>query len=140
MPVTHVPVSITVATTAYTVLADNSGLIHYMPDLTADAVLTLPAPKAGLWFEFVYVGGAADAHDWQLNTGSNTNFYVGGVAHLTDGTADIEAVYSDGDSNSKLNILTPEAGTKIRIESGNGTTWFVSGQVVGANAPTFADQ
>lgn len=139
MPVTHVPVTIPDAAT-YTVDADDAGLVHYIGDLTADIVISLPTPEAGLWFDFVYTGGAADAQDWQLNTLSNTNYFVGGVVHLTDGTPDIEAVYSDGNSNSKLNVLTPEAGTRVRVESTNGTTWHVSGQVVGANAPTFADQ
>ena len=45
MPVTHVAVSVPDAAT-YTVKADNSGLVHYMPDLSADITITLPTPKA----------------------------------------------------------------------------------------------
>lgn len=139
MPVTFVPVLVADAAT-YTVKARNSGLTHYLPNLTADITITLPSPKAGLWFEFVYAGGAADAQDWLIDTGSDTNYYTGGLVHLTDGTPDIEAVYSDGDSNSKATVLTPEAGTRVKVESYDGTTWLISGQVVSASAPTFANQ
>ena len=51
MPVTHVAVAIPDAAT-YTVLASNSGLVHYVPDLTATCTITPPTPKAGLWFDF----------------------------------------------------------------------------------------
>lgn len=143
MPDTYVPVSIPDAAT-YTVKSRDAGLVHYLPDLTADIVITLPAPKAGLWFEFMYTGVAADAQDWQINTGSNTNYFIGGVVHLdTDANSagdEVVPVYPDGNSNSKLNVLVPDAGTRVRVESANGTLWVVSGQVVGATAPTFADQ
>jgi hypothetical protein len=138
MPVTHVPVTIPDAAT-YTVDADDSGLIHYIPDLTADIVISLPTPKAGLWFEFAYTGAAADVQDWQLNTLSNTNFFIGGVLHVDDAPA-ADSIASDGNSNSKLNVLTPEAGTKVRVECTNDVNWAVSGVVVSLNAPTFADQ
>lgn len=145
MPVTHVPVSVTDAAT-YTVDADNSGLTHWMPDLTADITITLPTPKAGLWFEFAYAGAAADAQDWLINTGSNTNYYKGGVLHV-DADAGAAAdetipVRSDGNSNSKLTVLTPDVGTWVRIECVDGTTWNVNGMVVSASASAaaFADQ
>jgi len=138
MPVTHVPVTIPDAAT-YTVDADDAGLIHYLPNLTADIVITLPAPKAGLWFEFAYAGVAADAQDWQINTGSNTNYYLGGVLHVDDAPA-ADSIGPDGNSNSKLNVLVPEPGTKVRVESANGVNWVVSGIVVALSAPTFADQ
>jgi len=139
MAVTHVPVSIPDAAT-YTVLADNSGIMHYLPDLTADIVITLPAPKAGLWFEFAYSGIAADAQDWQFNTGSNTNYYIGGLMFCDQDGDALAPIAGDGNSNSKLNVLTPEPGTRIRIESANGTTWNLSGYVLSATVPSFADQ
>jgi hypothetical protein len=143
MPVTYVPVSVADAAT-YTVLARNAGLVHYLPNLTADTVITLPDPAAGLWFEFVYAGVAADAQDWLIDTGSDTNYFVGGVLHLdsdaNDAGDELVPVYPDGDSNSKMTVLTPGAGTRVRVESANGTTWVVSGQVVSATAPSFANQ
>lgn len=142
MPVTHVSVQVADAAT-YTVDADNSGLTHWMPNLTADCTITLPTPRAGLWFEFAYKGVAADAQDWNFTTGSDTNYFVGGVVHMdTDaGSAgdEIVPVHPDGNSNSKFNVLVPDAGTRVRFEC-DGTLWYVDGMVVGATAPTFADQ
>lgn len=138
MPVTHVPVSVPDAAT-YTVKSQNSGLVHYMPDLTADCTITLPAPKAGLWFEFAYAGVAADAQDWNFTTGSNTNYFLGGLLYVDDAPA-ADSIGPDGNSNSKMNVLVPEPGTRIRIESHNGINWVVSGVVAAASAPTFADQ
>lgn len=138
MAVTHIPVSVPDAAT-YTVLANNSGVMHYIPDLTADCAITLPTPKAGMWFEFAYSGVAADAQDWNFTTGSNTNYFLGGLLYVDDAPA-ADSIAPDGNSNSKLNVLTPESGTRIRIESANGTNWIVSGVVASANAPTFADQ
>jgi hypothetical protein len=138
MPITHVPVSVPDAAT-YTVNARDTGLTHYIPNLTADCAITLPAPKAGLWFEFVYSGVAADAQDWNFTTGSNTNFFLGGLLYVDDNpTAD--SIGPDGNSNSKMNILVPEPGTRIRVECTNDVNWVVSGVVAAASAPTFADQ
>jgi hypothetical protein len=139
MAVTHVPVSIADATT-YTVLADNSGITHYFPDFTATCTATLPAPKAGLWFEFVPSGVAADAQNFVISTGSDTNYFVGGLTFIDHDTDVVAPVYPDGNSNSKLTLVTPAAGTLIRIESANGTTWVVSGFAASATVPTFADQ
>lgn len=139
MPATHIPVSIADAAT-YTVKANNSGITHYLPDLTADIVITLPTPQAGLWFEFAYSGVAADAQDWQLNTGSNTNYFIGGVMHAdADGNL-VDPIAPDGNSNSRLNVLVPDVGTRVRVECANGTLWIVSGYILSATAPTFADQ
>lgn len=143
MPVTHVPVVLG-DVTAYTVLADNAGVTHYIPDITSDVTITMPAPKPGLWFEFVYSGTAADTADWIITTGSDTNYYVGGVLYALTSAGDTEdevsAVDSDNNSNSKMTVLTPEAGTRVKFQSTNGTTWHVSGVVVSDGPPTFADQ
>lgn len=135
-------VSVTDATT-YTVLAANTGKTHVIPDLTADITISLPAVAAGLEYEFVYAGVAADAQDWALDTGSNTNYYLGGVAHLdTDANSaadEVVPVAGDGNSNSILNVLVPDVGTRVKMVC-DGTNWILSGAVVGATAPTFADQ
>ena len=111
--------------------------------LAADAVATLPSAAEGLYYRFIYVGNAADAADLQLNTGSDTNFFLGGLAHYDTDTDDSDgipdAVFGDGNSNSKVNILTPSAGTVVECYC-DGTNWFLWGDVVSASAPTFADQ
>lgn len=139
MAVTFVPVSIADATT-YTVLADNSGLTHYFPDFTATCTATLPTPKAGLWFEFAYAGVAADAQNFVISTGSNTNYFVGGLVFLDHDSDVIAPIAGNGSSNSKLTVVTPTVGTRFRIESANGTTWVISGFVNSATIPTFGDQ
>lgn len=127
----------------YTVLAKNSGKMHIIPGLTADCTISLPVPQDGLAFEFVYGGVAADAQDWVIDTGSNTNYYLGGLLHADHdaGSAGDELVpiAGDGNSNSKLTVLTPHVGTRVSLFC-DGTNWYLSGYVVSATVPTFADQ
>lgn len=130
------PVAIPDAAT-YTVKDYNSGILHVLPQLTADIVVSLPTPAAGLEYSFI-CGTNIDAQDWQLDTGSNTNFYIGGLLYVDDAPA-ANSVASDGNSNSKVNILTPEAGTRVNVKC-DGTNWYIDGVVASANAPTFADQ
>lgn len=130
--------------TSYTVLAANSGKVHFLPDFTAACSLLLPAEAAGLSFEFVYVGGALDAHGFILNSESDTNYFVGGVLHMDTnagaGTDELVAVYPDGNSNSKLTATSVGAGTRLSVKCRDGVLWTIEGRVVGATAPTFADQ
>lgn len=139
MAVTFIPVSVPDATT-YTVLADNSGICHYLPDLTATCTLTLPTPKAGLWFDFAYSGVAADAANWVITSGSNTNYFDGGLTFIDHDTDVVAPIAGNGSSNSKLTVITPTVGTRFRVESRNGTLWTLSGHVNSATIPTFGDQ
>jgi hypothetical protein len=139
MPVTHFPISVPDAAT-YTVKAQDAGLSHYIPDLTASCTITLPTPDTGMWFDFVYAGIAADAQDWVIDTGSNTNYYVGGLMFCDQDGDALAPIAGDGNSNSKLTVVKPEPGTRIRVESANGTTWTLSGYVLSATIPSFADQ
>ena len=136
MPVTHVPVSVPDATT-YTVLAQNSGLTHIMPDLTADCVVTLPAARAGLEYRFIYGGNAIEQHDWSINATSATAYFLGGLVHIDDAPA-ANSIISDGNSNDRIVVLVPEGGTFIDLVC-DGTNWIASGVVVAASAPSFAD-
>lgn len=134
-------VSVTDADT--TILAANSGKPHLVANVSADRTFTLPSPAAGLDFEFVATVGAADGHDWIINTGSDTNYFVGAITHL-DSDADaagdeVVTVAPDGNSNSKLQINLPQGGTRVRVIC-DGTLWVVSGAAVSTTAPTFADQ
>ena len=129
--------------TTYTMLAENSGKIHVIPDLTADCTLSFPSEAVGLVFEFWYGGTAADGQDWTFDTGSDTNYFVGGaVQHDTDAGGDDTAVVdSNGSSNSKMGVLTPIAGTRVKFVC-DGLKWYVNGTVVSATDTgiTFADQ
>jgi len=125
----------------YTLLAADSGIVHVMPDLAADCVISLPAEEQGLSYEFWYGGTAADAHDWQFDTGANANYFIGGLVH-SDSDGELTAtVDSNGTSNSKVSVLTPIGGTMVKFIC-NGQQWYLNGHVVSATntAVVFADQ
>jgi hypothetical protein len=119
--------------------ANAGGVFNLVPNGTQDNTYTLPAPVAGTSFTFVYAGGATDATDFIINTGADANFFIGGVTfHDTDDGA-ASVVFSDGNSNSKLQVNVP-ASAQITVVARNATNWQVFGTVVGATAPAFADQ
>jgi hypothetical protein len=133
------PVALADGNASLTAATNGGGVVNIVPNGTQDNTYTLPAPVAGQSFTFVYGGGAADATDFIINTGSNTNYFIGGVAfHDTDDGA-ASVVFSDGNSNSKLQVNVP-ASAQITVIAKDGTNWQVWGTVVGATAPTFADQ
>lgn len=135
-------VSISDATT-YTALAANSGKTHAVPNLTATCTVSLPTAAAGLEYSFIYAGVAADAQNWVIDTGADANYFLGGLVHLdTDaGSAgdEIVPIAGDGNSNSKLTVVTPDVGTRVDLVC-DGTNWILSGSVVSATVPSFADQ
>lgn len=127
----------------YAILVANSGKPHTVPDLTATCTFAMPAEADGLEFEFIYSGVAADAQNWVFDTGSDTNYFIGGLVHLDTDAGDagdeVVPIAGDGNSNSKLTIVTPNVGTRIRFLC-TGTLWVLSGFVVSATVPSFADQ
>ena len=118
--------------------ATHSGRILLVPNGGQDNTYTLPAPIAGSVFRFVYAGGAADATDALIVTPGNTNFYIGGVTFL-DTDNEVSAVFSDGNSNSSIQLNVP-AGFDVTIIGLNTTNYQIFGTVTGATAPAFADQ
>jgi len=135
---------IVVDSSPYAVLAANTGMIHTIADLGQNTSIDLPAEAAGLNYVFWYIGGADEAHDHDIDTENNTNFFIGGVAFAdTDagsGADEINAgIYSDGDSNSKLTISNASAGTRVEVTC-DGTNWFINGVIYSDTAPAFADQ
>lgn len=134
---------VSVPDAATAILAANSGKPHLVANVSADRTFTLPTPAAGLDYEFIATVGAADGHDWIINTGSDTNYFVGGIVHLdTDAVGagvEVVAVAPDGNSNSKLQINLPAGGTRVRVIC-DGTLWTVAGFAVSVTAPAFADQ
>ena len=119
--------------------ATHSGRVLLIPDGGQDNTYTLPAPIAGSVFRFIYAGGAADATDALIVTPGITTFYIGGVTFLdTDGDA-ISSVFSDGDSNSSIQLNVP-AGFDVTIIGLNTTNYQIFGNVTSTTAPQFADQ
>ena len=132
------------------ILVANSGIPHIIGPavngLASDAVFSLPTASAGLYYKFTYVGGeaGADTQDFTLDTGSDTNFFIGGVSqfdtNLGSFASEPDVVLSDNDSNSKITVLIPAVGTYVEVFC-DGTNWFISGIIMSADNtnPTFAD-
>ena len=118
--------------------ATHSGRVLLVPDGGQDNTYTLPAPIAGSVFRFVYAGGAADATDAIIVTPGNTNFFIGGITHL-DTNADNVTVFSDGNSNSKVQLNVPQA-FDITIVGKDTTNYQIFGTVTSTTFPAFADQ
>ena len=119
--------------------ATHSGRVLLIPDGGQDNTYTLPAPIAGSVFRFVYAGGAADATDAIIVTPGNSNFYVGGVTFLDQDGNEVSAVFSDGNSNSKIQINVPQ-GFDVTIVGKDTTNYQIFGNVTSATAPAFGDQ
>ena len=116
----------------------NAGRINVVPAITGNRTLTLPSPTAGIWFRFIYGGAAEEAENLIIDTGSDTNFLIGGVVHL-DSDADNVSVYSDGNSNSTL-TLTDFGIFEINVLAKDSTNWIIWGYQQGADIPAFGDQ
>lgn len=129
--------------TTYQLLVANSGKVHMLPNLTGTCTISPPVEAAGLEYSFVYGGVAADGQNWVIDTGSNTNYFIGGLVHLDTDAQDtgdeIVAIAGNGSSNSKLTIVTPHVGTRINMIC-DGVKWILDGAVVSATVPSFADQ
>jgi hypothetical protein len=119
--------------------ATHSGRVLIVPNGTQDNTFTLPSPVAGASFTFVYGGGAADATDFIVDAGSDTNFFIGNVAFndTDDGAASV--VFANASSNSTVQVNVPGAA-EINIVAKDSTNWYIWGSVTGATAPAFADQ
>ena len=122
--------------------ATHAGRLLIGPDCSADRTYTLPTPIAGMHFRFVGPIGlaAADGHDVIISAGTgNSIYFKGQVVHL-DTTADenVEAVFSDQNSNETLQLNVP-ASYDITLVGVSSTVWMCSGWVASATAPAFAD-
>jgi len=131
------PITFSDADTTLTATA-NAGRVNVVPAITGNRTLTLPSPTAGVWFKFIYGGAAEEAENLIFDTGSDTNYFIGGVVHIQS-DADSASIYSDGNSNSKL-TLTDFGIFEINILAKDSTNWIIWGYQEGADAPAFTDQ
>jgi hypothetical protein len=128
------PVVVTDAA-SYAVLAANTHKLHVVPDCSQTTTCTLPAAAAGLKYEFIYGGAAADASNHVFTT--TAGFFIGSV-EFHDSQADATTpVFSDGNSNDVFTLVTP-AAYNVKFVS-DGTNWYVSGWVGSATVCTMAD-
>ena len=117
-------------TATTTLLVKDSGKLHIVgplaAGLAANTVATLPTAEDGLVYEFLYVGGAADAQHLTISTGADANYYIGGMFQHDIGHEDGAAYHPDLNSNSTMQILTPGPGSWVKVVC-DGTNWFING-------------
>lgn len=107
-----------------------------IPLVTSNVTSTLPSPTAGLEYEFIFIGSAADAEDWVISCPA-TVLFAGGVEHLVTGTADIDPEIANGSTENTLTVNNPTVGTAVRF-IGTGTAWGVTGFTCGVNIAVFS--
>ena len=118
--------------------ATNGGRVNVVPNFSADSVITLPAPKAGLSFHFIYGGAAADGTDVTIQTTGNTLFFKGAVTFLDSNDDEHSStVFANGTAHFKIKIDTPSA-LDIRIVGMSSTVYYISGNATTVTVPAFA--
>ena len=122
---------------AFALSAANSGKVHFIGDTTENLTISTPTEAAGLNYKLVYVGGAEDVEDWIIDTGSNTNYFIGGLEHQDIDGELIATAYSTGTSKSILTLDKPGAGTEVNLLC-DGTHWYIHGRSVSATLPVFS--
>ena len=133
------PVTLADASSTTLTAATNGGRTNMVVDTSQNSTYVLPTPNAGLTFKFIYIGAAADATDHIFKTAANSIFFKGALLHCdSDGNTNA-TVFSDGDSNSQITVLTPNC-YEINLVGVSATVYAVSGFVSDVSAPTFADQ
>ncbi len=118
----------------------HGGRMVLQGNVSADRIMTLPTPIAGLTFRFCSTGlTAADGHDvqFQISGGGGSLYYIGAVTFLDTDDA-VSVVYPDGNSNDFLNVILP-FHYDITFTGVSAALYHVSGTVTSATAPTFAD-
>jgi len=138
------PVVVVTDAATYSVLAANTGKIHVIGDLSQNTAINLPTEAAGLYYKFIYCAAAVEAHDHVIDSEANANFYIGGVAFIDsdagDGADELHAgLYSDGNSNSELDLNNIATGTWIEMYC-DGTNWYLTGLVLSDTVPAITDQ
>ena len=137
----NAPVSLADANVTLTE-ATHAGRLLIGNDLTADRIMTLPTPIAGMHFRFVgpnIASGAEDGHDLIISAGTGNSIYFQGQVTFLDIDGDANSVVgSDGDSNETLQINVP-GHYDITLVGVSATIWRVSGFVASDTAPAFAD-
>ena len=107
-------------------------------DVSADRTYTLPTPKAGMQFNFVFQHTAADGHDIIFKTAGNSIFFKGNLTYLDTGGAGVATVFSDGNSNSIVGVRLP-GHFVITMVGINATQYAITGFVAGTESPDIED-
>ena len=125
--------------TTRTLTADESGSLILF-DTAAGLVVTLPAPVAGMTFDFqVTIDGTAS---YSVDTDAATTFMNGAVVAVSTTIAKSDSFEADGTSivSCDLDSATTgeQIGSNLHFVAISSTVWLVSGQLhtVGATPTT----
>ena len=119
---------------ATTLTAKQSGALVLM-DAAAGYTITLPAPVAGMYFDFLQTVTQTSSTQKVL-TDAATTFLLGEVLTFTTATASPAGFAFDGSTHRSLatNGTTSGGiiGTRFRVEALSATVWAITGVVVGS--------
>lgn len=129
MPMLMEPISVTTST--LTLTANHAGTTLYL-NRAAGIAFTLPAPDAGLVYEFVV--GTAPTSNCTISSNGGADIIVVSVNELETDTGD------DGPSDDNADVVTFVAnvavvGDYLRMTC-DGTKWYAVGQVKADGALT----
>ena len=120
----------------------HGGRIVMQANVSADRIITLPTPVAGLTFRVVSTGlTAADGHDVQFQVTAGSAFFRGGLTFHDTITSDTNGsknlgVFSTETEDDFLNVHLP-VDYDITFVGVSTTRYLVTGYVTSAAIPTF---
>lgn len=117
---------------ARTLTADDSGKTLFL-GLADGFTVTLPAPAAGLNFEFIV--SVAPTTAYILTTDSGADVMIVEVDELTKTVGTEDGVYDDNADTLNFVASTAVVGDRVKMLS-DGTSWFVHGLVNAIGAVT----
>lgn len=116
------------------IAASESGTTYFLSAAT-EFVSTLPAPAAGLEYEFI-VAAAPSGADYTITTNASANILVGHVTSSDLNAAGDAALSATGFDTISFVSAKAIVGDRVRVIS-DGTNWFVSGSCSAFDAITF---
>lgn len=129
-------------TAAVTLDVKNSGALVVF-DVAAGAVVTLPPPTLGAWFEFA-VATTITSNSAKVLTDAATTFILGAIITCNSGATTAQAFAANGSTHRSVNgngtTTGGIIGDRYRLECINATQWLVTGTMVntGTAATMFA--
>jgi redox-sensitive bicupin YhaK (pirin superfamily) len=133
-------IAATSATLALTAAQSNSLIVL---DRAAGVTVTLPAPSAGLEYDFI-VKTSVTSNGYKIITDAGTTFLSGGVVDVdTDSTNAVAVFTADGTTIISVNMTAAGTnakgglvGTQLHFACYSGTEWNVTGIVMAAGTVT----
>ena len=132
---TYIPNVIGLESTTKTLTVEESGSVVFL-NRAAGITVTLPAPQAGITYEF-YVGTSVTSNAYKIITNAGTTFLVGSVTNIdTDTSNAVAAFTADGTAHVALNMNGTTTGglrgSYFKFTCISPTRWLVTGTNLGS--------